>query len=196
MDKTVKYYSVLMTRKNNEFYKKYKLPAGYKIRAYEEGMEEAWANIEFAAGEFESNDDALARFKSEFIDSGEDLSKHCFFIEAPNGEVIGTTSLWFGKHFDYIKYRIHWVAIHPDYQGKGLAKCLISYVLNLDVLKSERYVYLTTQTWSYNAIAMYLKFGFKPHCGDKPDNWDCCHSDFENYNNEAWEIIWSKIRRD
>ena len=43
-------------------------------------------------------------------------------------------------------------------------------------------------------VFLYLKFGFKPYSGIKPDNWDCCHMDFENYNNEAWELIWSKIK--
>ena len=38
MDKSIKYYEVLMVRRNSEFFRKYKLPVGYTIKPYEEGM--------------------------------------------------------------------------------------------------------------------------------------------------------------
>ena len=37
MDKSIKYYEVLMVRRNREFYRKYKLPVGYTIKPYEKG---------------------------------------------------------------------------------------------------------------------------------------------------------------
>lgn len=196
MDKSIKYYEVLMLRKNSEFYRKYKLPVGYTIKPYESGMENHWAEVETSVGEFDKVIDAKNYFEKEFISKDKDLSKYCFFVENPNGKIVATASIWYGKHFDdRIKYRLHWVAVNPHYQGKGIAKALISYILKDDKLKGEKYIYLTTQSWSYKAINLYLKFGFKPYSGDKPENWDCCHMDFENYNNEAWELIWSKIRQ-
>ena len=194
MDKSIKYYEVLMIRRNSEFFRKYKLPVGYTIKPYEKGMEEEWSKLQTEVGEFKDVSDAKRYFEDEFIKENVDLSNYCF-VESPKGKVVATASLWFGKHFDEgIKYRLHWLSVHPDYRGKGLGKALISYILKNEKLKGEKYVYLKTQTWSYKAIALYLKFGFKPYSGIKPDNWDCCHMDFENYNNEAWELIWSKIK--
>ena len=195
MDKSIKYYEVLMIRRNSEFFRKYKLPVGYTIKPYEKGMEEEWSKLQTEVGEFEDVSDAKRYFEDEFIKENVDLSNYCYFVESPKGKVVATASLWFGKHFDEgIKYRLHWLSVHPDYRGKGLGKALISYILKDEKLKGEKYVYLKTQTWSYKAIDLYLKFGFKPYSGIKPDNWDCCHMDFENYNNEAWELIWSKIK--
>lgn len=54
MDKTIRYYEVLMIRKNSEFFRKYKPPIGYTIKSYEKGMEDDWARIETSAGEFEN----------------------------------------------------------------------------------------------------------------------------------------------
>ncbi len=195
MDKSVKYYEVLMVRRNSEFFRKYKLPVGYTIKPYEEGMEEKWAELETEVGEFSNILDARKYFKNEFIKEDVDLSNYCYFVESPKGNVVATASLWFGKHFDEgIKYRLHWVGVSPDYRGKGLAKALISYILKNEKLKDEKYIYLTTQSWSYKAVNLYLRFGFKPYSGSRPENWECCHMDFENYNNEAWELIWSKIK--
>lgn len=195
MDKSIKYYEVLMIRRNSEFFRKYKLPVGYTIKPYRRGMEDEWAKIETAVGEFDNVLDAKIYFENEFIAADKDLSQYCYFVESPNGIVVATASLWFGKHFDgRIKYRLHWVAVHPDYRRKGIAKALISYILKDERLKGEESIYLTTTTWSYKAINLYLKFGFKPYSGNKPDGWDCCHMDFENYNNEAWEIIWNKLK--
>ena len=55
------------------------------------------------------------------------------------------------------------------------------------------FIYLTTQTWSYKAINMYLGFGFKPYFGPKPQNWVCEDSEFERENIMAWNIIFNKI---
>lgn len=195
MDKSMKYYEVLMVRRNCEFFRKYKLPDGYIIKPYKEGMEKEWAKLETKVGVFNDLDKAEVYFKEKFIDRNVDLSNYCYFVESSNGKVVATASLWFGKHFDEgIKYRLNWIAVHPDYRGKGLAKALIAHILKDEKLKDEKYVYVKSRTWSYKAIDLYLKFGFRPYSGIRPDYWDCCQCDFENYNNEAWEIIWSKIK--
>ena len=89
------------------------------------------------------------------------------------------------------------IITHHDFDHMGSAADLKLKYSNIQILaslKDEKYIYLTTQSWSYKAVNLYLRFGFKPYSGSRPENWECCHMDFENYNNEAWELIWSKIK--
>ena len=58
--------------------------------------------------------------------------------------------------------RVHWVAIEPRFQGRGLAKPLLGAVM-ARLAHVHRTAYLTTQTTSYRAINLYLDFGFVPY---------------------------------
>ncbi|MBQ8596156.1 MAG: GNAT family N-acetyltransferase [Lachnospiraceae bacterium] len=57
---------------------------------------------------------------------------------------------------------LHWVAVRREYQGRGLAKPLISYVLS--VMKDLGYTHakIPTQTTTWVACKVYLDFGFAP----------------------------------
>ena len=57
---------------------------------------------------------------------------------------------------------LHWVAVKREYQGKGLSKPLISYVLN--IMKNLGYTHakIPTQTTTWLACKIYLDFGFMP----------------------------------
>jgi ribosomal protein S18 acetylase RimI-like enzyme len=97
-------------------------------------------------------------------------------LENSEKKCIGTAMAWFDDHFFREGYgRVHWVGIHPDYQGKGLAKPLVCKTMEII---SERHskVYLTTQTESFKAIKIYLDFGFKPFFKEKT-----CHG--------AWKLM-------
>lgn len=150
---------------------KYELPDGYSIRMFEEGDERLWAEVETAAGEFSNIDQALQRFHKEFGSHIEEMKYRCLFIENNSGDVIGTTTAWFGQLplTDSHLGRIHFVAIKPEYQGKKLSKPLLSAALKKLREFGHKEVYLTTQTTSYPAINMYLNYGFEPY---DPDNTD------------------------
>ena len=57
---------------------------------------------------------------------------------------------------------LHWVAVKREYQGKGLSKPLIAYVLN--VMKNLGYLHakIPTQTNTWLACKVYMDFGFMP----------------------------------
>ena len=143
--------------------KAYPVPDGFYIRNYIRGEENVWAEIETAAGEFSSEEKALERFRQEFGQYKNEMEKRCFFIiDKKSGRAIGTTTAWYNNDFAGEKYgRIHWVGIHPDFQGRKLAKPLLAAAM---VCLSEYHdkAYLTSQTTSYKAVNMYLGFGFKP----------------------------------
>ena len=164
-----------MFRDNLENIPQFDLPEGYSIRKFREGDEIEWAKIETAAEEFKTVEDALKRFDKEFGSNIEEMKHRCLFIENEDGEAIGTTSAWFGDldGTGEQKGRIHFVAIKPEYQGKKLAKPLLTAALNTLIKENHNKVYLTTQTTSYQAINMYLNYGFEPSdpTGDDREGW-------------------------
>lgn len=140
---------------------RYSLPEGFYIRNFIQGEETSWADIEAAAGEFQDQQAALERFNREFGKEIDKFSKRSVFLCA--GErIIGTATAWYNKNFlDGMYGRLHWVAIHPEHQGKGLAKPLICHALHM-LAKYHAKVYCNTQTTNEKAIAIYLDMGFEP----------------------------------
>jgi GNAT superfamily N-acetyltransferase len=195
LDKTIPYFGVIMVKDNIKEYPKYNLPNGYSFCMYEDGYENYWAKLEYRVGEFNSFEAAFEYFDSEFIRNKEELYKRCIFVKNEAGEIIATASIWYGNHFgDKLMQRIHWVAVDPDYQGNGIAKALITKTLDtFNELGLGDILYLTTQTWSFKAINIYMKFGFKPYMGEKPVNWKTKSQNFEEENKKAWDIIFDRI---
>jgi GNAT superfamily N-acetyltransferase len=81
------------------------------------------------------------------------------FVCDQQGREIGTATAWFK---DDNMGRIHWVAIVPGFQGRGLSKPLITMVLNLMRKCNYKSCMLKTLPSKIAAINLYLKFGFKP----------------------------------
>lgn len=139
----------------------YPLPPGFRFRFFEKGDETTWARIETSVDEFDNEAAALERFHREFGAHLGDMARRCLFIENEQGEAIATTTAWYGDLRGKMEGRIHWVAIIPAYQGKGLAKPLLSEAMKV-LAKHHETAYLTSQTTSYQAINLYLNYGFEP----------------------------------
>ncbi|HZJ56625.1 MAG TPA: GNAT family N-acetyltransferase [Clostridia bacterium] len=157
------------------------LPEGYYFRDFEYGDETIWADIETAAGEFSSKAKALKRFSDEFGGLGTELAGRCFFLYDENHTPIGTSMGWYDKDFQGEEIgRLHWIAIVPGYQGRGLGKPLVAKAIRR-IQKSHKRAYLTSQTTSWKAINMYLDFGFRPLYA-----FDDCP--------KAWELLADKLK--
>jgi GNAT superfamily N-acetyltransferase len=155
----------------------YPIPDGYAIRSYVPGDEAAWVAIQSVADAYNVITPAL--FHREYGDDPHELGRRLFMLVAPNGEPVGTAAAWYGERGgDPTWGRVHWVAIHPAQQGRGLAKPLLSRVgATLRALGHDR-AYLTTATARVPAIALYLHFGFVPAIGGPED-----------------EAVWSELLR-
>ena len=114
-------------------------------------------------------------FKEYFGADEEKLNQRQFYICNTDNETIATATSWYNEdyHGEDIG-RIHWVAVHPDYQGLGLAKPLISNVLRRLKKLGHKKAYLRTLSVRTPAICLYLSFGFRPDIRNDHDReiWD------------------------
>lgn len=196
LDRSIPHYGVLMTKTKTAVYPVHLLPSGYDFSLYTDGMEKDWAKIQSDIDHIEGYDKALEYFKKEFMHDVESLKRRCVFIKDSSGTFVATATLWYGDHFGYTEQRVHWVAVDTKHQHKGLAKALMTKIMDIyNELGYSDFIYLTTQTWSYPAINIYLSFGFSPYLGKKPVNWEGTDEKFEHDNLPAWQLIMDKISK-
>ncbi|MFL2134437.1 GNAT family N-acetyltransferase [Desemzia sp. FAM 23990] len=163
LDKSIPYAEIWMSRERELPVKEQALPEGFQFTFYQEGDEREWAAIETAVAEFEDETQALDYFERSFAPYTEELKQRMLFITDPSGEKVGTASAWWKKAPNGDRYPlVHWVAVKPGYQGKGLAKAMMTRTLKtLQTLEDTSPIYLHTQTWSHAAIRLYQKLGFE-----------------------------------
>ncbi len=149
------------------------LPDGYHMRFYRDGDVQTWLNIQRAA----DPDAPLSAetFHNHMPDETK-LPHRVLFMVDPAGKDIGSITAWdddqlMGREMGLV----HWVAIIPEAQGKGLAKPLLSTVI--EMFKSLNYTeaWLETNTKRIPAINLYLSFGFKPYQREQIDR-DAWHA--------------------
>lgn len=160
--------SVTMVRRDLLDLPHHAVPAGFAIRPFAPGDERAWVRIQAAADTHNVIDVRL--FRDQFGRDEHELGRRLFLLEDPSGTPIGTAAAWFGgaRHGPTIG-RVHWVAIHPTQQGRGLAKPLLGRVCLALRELGHASAFLTTSTARVPAIALYLAFGFVPELAGPED---------------------------
>lgn len=153
-------YGVTMIREHMDDIPEIPFPPGFSIRNYCPGEGYIWTRIQRAAEPFIKIDDGL--FEREFGQNLLAMEERCFFVITDAGEEIGTITAWWdpnrkGKDWG----QIHWIAIHPDYQGRRLSKPAMTVAMQR-LKQSHRRCFLGTSTRRLVAIKVYLDFGFYP----------------------------------
>jgi len=160
MDPVREYLDVKMIRENLDGVPEYDLPAGYSIQWYQPGYEESWQKVQSLADEYTRVTPAL--FQEQFGTNTQLLSeRQCFLFNSENN-IIGTATAWLDNLGEKSPGRIHWVAIIPAEQGKGLARPLLTIICKRLKELGHSETYLTTQSVRIPAINLYAKFGFSP----------------------------------
>jgi GNAT superfamily N-acetyltransferase len=161
------YARVVMIRPTLADLPQYPMPPGYWMRLFQPGDERVWISLNAAADRY--NTITLDLFLREFGGDIEGLKTRCFFLCTGGGRDIGTVTSWYDPNYRGRRCgRIHWVAIHPNYQGKGLAKPMLTVAMNR-LAESHGSAYLTTNTVRLVAIRIYLDFGFVPDIREPAD---------------------------
>ena len=109
---------------------RFELPEGFRFVMYAPGDEESWARNN-AVGRRLPQHAKSAQILPRRILLPKRARRRCVFVEDAGGKKVATFTAW----WDYIgKKRVpllHWLAVCPEYQGLGLAKALVSKILEI-----------------------------------------------------------------
>ncbi|MCL2300320.1 MAG: GNAT family N-acetyltransferase [Firmicutes bacterium] len=201
LDCSIPHIGVLMEKFGTSEYPRHALPPGYSFVRYRPSFGAQWAALHYEVGQFDSLEEAEATFERDFAGRPA-LADRMLFVMDEGNRLAGTGCLWDGAHFGVTRQRLHHISVSPLHQGKGIAKAIVSKLLDIyNELGVENYIYLTSQTWSWRALHLYMGFGFRPYMGEKPENWRAVNLtsgkfepwDFAEKNIEAWRMIYGKI---
>ena len=161
-DSRLKYYHIFMKMEADTPVQPYELPAGYAFVTYREGDRDEWIAIERSAKELSDYDQGVDAWNRYYAPYESELPGRMYFITAPNGEKIATVTAFFELDDPKNSGRLHWVAIRREYQGRGLARPLISMALQRMRELGHGDLYVSTQTNTWLAARLYMDFGFRP----------------------------------
>ncbi|MEM7028856.1 MAG: GNAT family N-acetyltransferase [Chloroflexota bacterium] len=140
----------------------YSVPSPYVLRWYQPGDEIHWLDIQVQSNDFAMNL-SLERYRKSFGQDVSVLAERQAFLCDQTGYPIGTASAWFDDDYAGQAFgQVHWVAIRPNWQGKGLGNALLSTICHRLRDLGHGQTYLHTSTARTPAIKLYLKFGFVP----------------------------------
>ena len=160
LDRSIPFYNTILKCEHDEVAET-DVPAGYHLRNYQAGDEKAWAKLEVEVGDFSSADEAEEFFASQYMRSMDELRERGFFVTDEQGSVVGSCIAWKDRRGTALVASLHWLVVSSDHQGKGLGKLLCQRVLKAFQERDEFPVYIHTQPWSYIAILLYVRQGFK-----------------------------------
>lgn len=162
-DSRIRYYELLLER-DLDGIPQIPLPDGYRFVFFRSGDRDSWIDIEKSAREFTSYEQGLDSWNRYYAANEDSLGNRMVFIENAAGEKVATATAYYditGRDQSGSGW-LHWVAVRREYQGRGLSKPLISYVLS--VMRGLGYTHgkIPTQTTTWLACKVYLDFGFLP----------------------------------
>ena len=182
LDRTIPFYNTIL-RCDRYLTTTPVLHNGYEFRMYQDGDERKWAQLEYEIGDFDSVDEAEQYFISTYCSKKAlDITERCVFVVNEKNEIVGSCIAWKELRNDILVASLHWLVVSPQYQGKGIGKALCQKVMQIFVVNDEFPVYIHTQPWSYKAIILYVRQGFKIQ---KTDSF----SQYENQFNFAMNTL-------
>ena len=182
LDRTIPFYNMIL-RCDRVLPMEVTLPKGYAIRTWQSGDEAAWAALECAAGDFDEESTAKQYFVDKYLADPAVAAERVFFLTDPAGEIVGSVICWEDMRQGMPVLSLHWLVVAEGEQGKGLGKALCSHALRIfRRIDNARPVYIHTQPWSWKAILLYVKLGFKLQPEDT-------FADYENQYPQAMEVL-------
>lgn len=163
-DTRIPYYELVLERKDLVGIDAPQLPAGYRFVFYKPGDRDAWINIEISAKELKDHQQGVEVWEKYYGGKDDELIHRMVFVENGAGEKVATATAFYdvtGRDKSGAGW-LHWVAVRRDYQGKGLSKPMIGYVLSLMRFLGYSHEKIPTQTTTWLACRIYLDFGFRP----------------------------------
>ena len=127
------------------------------VRSYRPGDEEQWLALLQANGQLGAWDRAR-------LDAVLGEAHLQYFVEC-RGRLAACTGINDRERDGEPCWEIGWVAVHPDFQGRGLGTLITGAALARAVELGRRPIYLLTDDFRVPALRCYLKLGFVPGDG-------------------------------
>ncbi|MCB0008032.1 MAG: GNAT family N-acetyltransferase, partial [Anaerolineales bacterium] len=145
------------------------LPAGYSLRYYLPGDEANWQAIHDVADAY--NRDRPDLFRKQFGTNQHLLSWRQIYMLDSAGKAVATVTAWFDERRIHGPYwgQLHWLAIVPEQQGKGLGDTMVTACLQTLRGLGHREAFLFTDSRRLPAVNLYLKYGFRPVINSRED---------------------------
>jgi len=189
VDKTIPYFNILMRYDGPAVAEPPSAPEGYRFRGYCSGDEYAWARMEVDNNDFDTYENAVKYFNIMYCAFPKKLRDRFIGLENREGKLCGAVICWDDDRDGESVSSVHWLVTDPIEQGKGLGTALVRMLLYrfsaLDLLP----VYLHTQPWSYIAVGVYSKMGFRLLLNDS-------FRGYENQSLQALPILEGLMRHD
>jgi len=136
------------------------IPAGHYIRHYEPGDGEDWCRccVDGRLGVDEVSDEVFNRI---MLADDRVKAENIYFLVSREDGIVGSATYQFGRSEG--EAYVHMVGVVKTHWGRGLSRCLISYVTGKILEnKDNSVVTLTTDDWRLPAIRTYINCGFEP----------------------------------
>ncbi len=169
-DARISYPQLLMRRPDlNRLPGPMPLPAGYVLRRYETGEDDALAEVlSLAFPDYIWNVREVRKRLTQSADV-----QATFVIDFAGSPIATASARFVPERFPGSGY-LHWVAVHPDHQGKRLGAAATAKVLRYFQDNGSRDSVLETDDFRLPAIKTYLNLGYVPEPVDPghSDRWN------------------------
>jgi GNAT superfamily N-acetyltransferase len=143
------------------------VPQAYSIRPFADGDVAAWTAIQAAADRYNVITSDL--FQAAFGISSDVHAKRILIACDSAGSPVGTAAAWMGDGGYAEIGRLHWVAVVPEHEGRGLGRALVMHAIARLSHLGHSSAYLTTSAARLRAIHLYDRCGFRPHVSTDED---------------------------
>ena len=162
LDRSIPYYNIIMKKNTPTAFAPPALPPQFELHAYRSGVAQQWAELEHEIGDFPSMREARTYFSQTYLSRSDLLAQRGVFVsDKKSGGLVGACIAWFDDQNGVPVSSLHWLITKEAYQGRGIGSALIAAALNIYEQENAFPVYLRTQPWSYQAVRLYHKFGFR-----------------------------------
>lgn len=162
LDRSIPYYNIIMKKNAPTTFAVPALPPQFELHSYRPDVAQQWAELEYEIEDFPSVQEAKAYFDKVYLSRPELLAQRGVFVsDKQSGGLVGACIAWVDKQNGTPVSSLHWLITKEAYQGRGIGSTLIAAALNIYEKENVFPVYLHTQPWSYQAIRLYHKFGFR-----------------------------------
>lgn len=162
LDRSIPYYNIIMKKNAPTTFAVPALPPQFELHSYRPDVAQQWAELEHEIGDFPSMREARTYFSQTYLSRSDLLAQRGVFVsDKKSGCLVGACIAWFEEQNGAPVSSLHWLITKEAYQGRGIGSALIAAALNIYEQENAFPVYLHTQLWSYQAVRLYHKFGFR-----------------------------------